>query len=75
MKNDIAGDNWKIFLSEILENISVEKLNGFPFGPFEPAFEAQEGIILYVWLVFRLRRALSEAEEGVIWAISEKADV
>ena len=50
-------------------------MNGFPFEHFEPAFEAQEGIILNVRSVFRQRRALSEAEEGVIWAISEKADV
>ena len=30
---------------------------------------------LYAGLVFRLRRALSEAEGGVILAISEKTDV
>ena len=49
------GHVYKIFLSEILKDISVEKLNGFPFGSY----------MRYV-LVFRLRRALSEAEEGVI---------
>ena len=47
----------------------MEKLDGFPLEAVEPDFEAQEGIILNVGRLFRHRRALSEAQEGVIWAM------
>ena len=50
----------------------MEKLNDIPLEAFEKDFEAQEGIILNVGLDLRQRRALSEAEEGVIWAISRQ---
>ena len=48
-------------------------MDGFPLEAVEPDFEAQEGIILNVRSVFRQRRALFEAEEEVIWAISDQA--
>jgi len=51
----------------------MEKLDKFPLEAVEPDFEAQEGIILNVADFFRHRRALSEAQEGVIWAISDQA--
>ena len=73
MKNDFAGGQ----LANIsLGNIGLYfdgEIDGFPLEAVEPDSQAQEGIILNVGRVFRHRRALSEAQEGVIWAISDQA--
>ena len=50
----------------------MEILNDIPWEAFEQDFEAEEGIILNVWVHLRQRRELSEAKEGVIWAISRQ---
>ena len=43
-------------------------------GAFEYDFEVEEGFILNVGTILRQRRGISKAEEGVIWAISERTD-
>ena len=43
-------------------------------GAFKYDFEAQEGIILYVVKDLRRRRGLSEAQEGIMRAISERTN-
>ena len=43
-------------------------------GASEYDFEVEEGFILNVGTILRLRRGISEAQEGVIWAISERTD-
>ena len=43
-------------------------------GAFEYDFEVEEGLILNVGTILRQRRGISKAEEGVIWAISERTD-
>ena len=45
-----------------------------PLGTLEYDFEAQEVIILYVVEDLRRRRGLSEAQEGIMRAISERGD-
>ena len=43
-------------------------------GASEYDFEVEEGFILNVGTILRQRRGISKAEEGVIWAISERTD-
>ena len=69
---DFVEELERIFLRTILDHILMDRLNDILLEAFEKDFEAQEGIILNVGPDLRLRRALSEAEEGVIWAISRQ---
>ena len=69
---DFVVEHKKIFLPRIPDHILMEKLNDILLEAFGQDFEAEEGIILNVGPDLRLRRALSEAEEGVIWSISRQ---
>ena len=69
---DFVEEHKKIFLRRILDHILMDRLNYILLEAFEQDFEAEEGIILNVGPDLRLRRALSEAEEGVIWSISRQ---
>ena len=69
---DFVEEHTKIFLPRILDHILMGKLDDIPLEAFGKDFEAQEGIILNVGLDLRHRRALSEAQEGVIWSISRQ---
>ena len=51
-----------------------KKMIKIPLGTVEYDFEAQEVIILYVVEDLRRRRGLSEAQEGIMRAISERGD-
>ena len=69
---DLVEVHTKIFLPRKIDHILMGILNDIPLEAFKKDFEAQEGIILNVGLDLRHRRALSEAQEGVIWSISRQ---
>ena len=60
------------YFSKDIRPYSDGKIEWQAFESFWTDFEAQEGIILNVGMGLRHRRALSEAQEGVIWAISRQ---
>ena len=69
---NICKKNMDKYLSKDIRPYYDGKIEWQSFESFWTDFEAQEGIILNVGMGLRHRRALSEAQEGVIWSISRQ---